>query len=701
MRSLWPVGCAVLVFGSGGFSQTLNYTPAAGPQTGGELPRLEVFDPSVVDKAKDACADFYQYTCSKWIAAHPIPADMSRTSVALPLFLYNQTILRDAMEKAAANRQARGSERQIGDFWRSCMDEPGRNVNGRAWLQTHLKIIDSLKSKRDLARVVAYVHVNFPAAWQADDNSTPVPLFGFGPTQDFADATQVVAGIDQGGMALPAIDYYLGTTDRSKELLAKYTQHVRKMLQLAGDPAEKAAGEARTVIEMETALAKASMDNVSRRDPQKTYNKRTLAQIKAAVPEFDWEDYFKRVGAPAVPFYIVSTPGFLDAVEEQIKTRQVDDWKTYMRWWVIRRGAAYVGTDMEQANFEFFGTALNGTPQMLPLWRRCVSAADQLLGEALGQAYVNIAFPPESKQRANELVTRVRQALTEEIKQLDWMGGETKKQALVKQDSTLQKIGYPDKWRDYGSVKIGQANYLANLNAATAFEFHRQLNKIGEPIDRAEWLITPATIDAYEDSQMNTINFPAGILQLPFFGGKQEDSANFGAIGMVIGHEAIHGFDDQGRKFDEKGNLRDWWSPEDTKRYDEKDKCIVNQYSQELPEYGVKQKGELTAGEDTADNGGIHLAMQALESLYRSQGRSLDTMESDGLTARQRFFLSYAFSWCSDLRPEAARNQVVSNPHSLPKFRVNRPLSNMPEFQQAFGCKADQPMVHYPSCRVW
>jgi endothelin-converting enzyme/putative endopeptidase len=692
---------SALVFGSSAFSQALNYTPLAAPQAAGDLPKLERFDSSVVDKSKDACTNFYQYTCSKWIAAHPIPADMPVTSVALPLFLYNQTILRDAMEKAAANRQARGSERQIGDFWRSCMDESGRKANGKAWLQTHLTAIDSLNSKKDLARVLAYVHLNFPAAWQGDDNSTKAPLFGFGPTQDLADASKVVAGIDQGGMALPSIDYYLDTADRSKELRARYVQHVRKMLQLVGRPAEKATGETRTVMEIETAFAKASMDNVSRRDPQKTYNKRSLAQLKAAVPDFDWDDYLKRVGAPAVPFYIVSTPGFLDAVEEQIKTRPVEDWKAYLRWWVIRRGAQYAGTDMEQANFEFFGTALSGTPQMLPLWRRCVDAADQLLGEALGQAYVNIAFPPESKQRANELVASVRQALTEEIKQLDWMGDQTKKQALIKQDSTLQKIGYPDKWRDYSAVKIGPSNYLANMNAATAFELHRQMNKIGKPIDRAEWQMTPATIDAYEDPQMNTINFPAGILQLPFFGGKQEDSANFGAEGAVIGHEAIHGFDDQGRKFDEKGNLRDWWSPEDARRYDEKDKCIVNQYSQEIPEYGVKQNGELTAGEDTADNGGLHLAMQALENLYKSQGKSLDTPEQDGITARQRFFLSFAFSWCSEVRPEAARKQVVTNPHSLPQFRVNRPLSNMPEFQQAFGCKPGQPMVHYPSCRVW
>ena len=691
MRKSCLLAYSVLAFGSSAFSQTLS----------GDLPKLEKFDASLIDKSKDACNDFFQYTCAKWIAAHPIPADMPLTSVGLPLYLYNQTILRQAMEKAASNPQARGSDRQIGDFWRSCMDEPRRKVNGKAWLQSHLKEIESLKSKKDLSRVLAYLHLNFPAAWQPDDNSTKVPLFGFGPTQDLADASKMVAGIDQGGMALPSLDHYLDAADRSKEIRAKYVAHVQKMFQLLGDSAEKASGEAKTVMEMETAFAKASMDNVSRRDPRKIYNKRTLAQIKAAVPDFDWDDYLKRVSAPAVPFYIVSTPGFLDAIEEQIQTRSLDDWKSYLRWWTIRRGAAYAGTDLEQANFDFFGTALSGTLQMLPLWRRCANSADQLLGEALGQAYVNIAFPPESKQRANELVSEIRQTLAAEIKQLDWMGAETKKQALVKQDSTLQKIGYPDKWRDYSSVKIDPANYLANMNAANAFEMHRQLNKIGKPIDRTEWLMTPATINAYEDPQMNTINFPAGILQLPLFGREQDDPSNFGGIGMAIGHEAIHGYDDQGRKFDEKGNLRDWWTPEDAKRYEEKDKCIVDQYSQEIPEYGVKQKGELTAGEDTADNGGLHMAMLALEKLYRSQGKSLDTPEADGLTARQRFFLSFAFSWCSDVRPEAARNQVMSNPHSLPRFRVNRPLSNMPEFQQAFGCKAGQPMVHYPSCRVW
>ncbi|HZR32639.1 MAG TPA: M13 family metallopeptidase [Terriglobales bacterium] len=669
-----------------------------------ELPKLEKFDRSLLDASKDPCTDFYQYTCSKWVAAHPISSDMPVSSTELPLFLYNQTILRNALEAAAANKQATGSERQIGDYWQSCMDESGRNAKGKTWLQPHLGQIASLKSKKDLPRVLAYLHRNFPASWamwNEDDNGTKAPIFGFGPAQDLKDASLMVAGVDQGGMALPSIDYYLDGSPQMKSLRDKYIQHVQKLLVLAGEPSDRATADAKTVLEIETAFAKASMDNVTRRNPEKIYNKRSLQELKTAVPDFGWDEYLKLMGTPSVPFYIVSTPGFLTAVEQQIKTRSVEDWRAYLRWWMVHRAAPYLGNDFEGTNFEYFGTALSGTPQMLPRWRRCVGSADRYLGEALGQAYVNIAFPAESKQRANELVGRIRQALVSEINDLDWMSDQTKKQALIKQEATLQKIGYPDKWRDYSSVKVVADNYLSNVNAATGFEEHRQISKIGKPVDRTEWTMTPSTINAYEDPQMNTINFPAGILQLPFFGGDQDDASNYGAIGMVIGHEAIHGFDDQGRKFDARGNLRDWWTPEDSKRYDEKDKCIVDQYTQDIPEYGVKQNGKLTAGEDTADNGGLHLAMLALEDKYKSMGKSLDSAEADGLTPRQRFFLANAFSWCSDVRPEAARNQVITNPHSLDRFRVNWPMSNSPEFQQAFGCKQGQPMVHATQCRVW
>ncbi len=667
----------------------------------GDLPALERFEPALFDQTKNPCVDFYQYTCSKWVAAHPLPPDLASVGPITPLFLYNQTILRKAMETAAANKQAAGSDRLIGDYWQSCMDEAGRNANAKSWLAPHMKQLASLNSTRDLPRLLAYLHLNFPAAWEADDNGTKAPVFGFGSIQDLEDSTKMVAGIDQGGMGLPSLQYYLEDSDRFKTMREKYTQHVAKMFELAGDPADRAQNEAKVVMDMETAFAKGSMDNVTRRDPVKIYNKRTLAQLQTAVPDFNWSEYFQAMGSPSVPFYIVTAPGFLDALEQQIKTRSPQDWQTYLRWWVLHRSASYLNDAFEQENFQFFGTDLNGTPQMLPRWRRCVGSADRYLGEALGQAYVNVAFPPESKQRANELVRNVRAVLADEIRQLDWMNEATKKQALVKLDALLQKIGYPDKWRDYSSVKIVPNNYLANMNAANAFEMRRQLGKIGKPIDRMEWVMTPSTIDAYADGQMTTINFPAGILQLPLFGGKQDDASNYGAIGSIIGHEIIHHFDDQGRKFDAHGNLRDWWTAEDAKNYDEKDKCIVDQYSQELPEYGVKQDGKLTAGEDTADNGGVNLSLMALEKAYKDKGKSIDTPEADGLTARQRFFASYAFAWCRQVRPDAARNLVLTNPHSLPQFRANRVLANMPDFQKAYGCKPGQPMVHAPQCKVW
>jgi len=698
----------VLLLCSIALAQTQSQNPApnaptvAKPAAAAELPQLDRFDVALIDRTKDACTDFYQYACSKWIAAHPIPPDLPVTATALPLFLYNQTILRNAMEAAAANPQAKGSERQVADYWQSCMDQSVRNAKGKAWLHPPLKKVAAMTSKQELAGVVAYLHLNFPHAWEGDANSTKAPFFGFGPTQDFAHASDMVAGIDQGGLALPSIDYYLGDSQRFKDLRARYLAHVQKMFELAGDPATQAAAEAKTVMDMETAFARASMDNVSRRDPEKIYNKRTLQQLKAAVPDFNWDTYLRDVGAPAVPFYIVSAPGFLEALEHEISSRSLPDLQAYLRWWIIHRAAPYLSHDFEQANFDFFGTALSGTPQMLPQWRRCVGSADRYLGQGpLGEAYLKFAFSPDAKQRANELITRIREALRKEIEQLDWMADATKRQALEKEAATIQKIGYPDKWLDYSSVQIVADNYLANMDAANAFEAHRQINKIGKPVDRMEWGMTPPTINAYEDPQMNTINFPAGILQVPFFSARQDDPENYGAIGMVMGHETIHGFDDQGRKFDARGDLHDWWTAEDAKRYEEKDKCIVQQYSQEIPQYGVKQNGELTAGEDTADNGGLHLAMLALEAAYKARGRSLDTPAADGVTPRQMFFLAFAFSWCSEERPEAARLQVTVDPHSLSMFRVNRSLSNMPEFQQAFGCKQGQPMVHTPQCRVW
>jgi endothelin-converting enzyme/putative endopeptidase len=421
------------------------------------------------------------------------------------------------------------------------------------------------------------------------------------------------------------------------------------------------------------------------------------------MPAFNVDEYLKLSGAPVPPFYLLTTLEFLPALNQQIETRSLDELKSYLRWWTIRSAANKTTPEMEQANFDFFGTTLEGTPKMLPQWRRCVSSADARLGEALGKEYVKVAFPPESKAKAVELMTGIRTALKEDIGSVDWMGAATKKQAIEKLDAMIQKIGYPDTWRDYSSVKIVADNYLANAESANAFEVRRQLRKINKPVDKMEWQMTPPTINAYNDPQNNTINFPAGILQLPFFDPKQTDAANYGAIGSVIGHEITHGFDDQGRKFDAKGNLRDWWTASDAKAYDERGNCLAAEYTHDVPELGagVKTNGKMTQGEDTADNGGIHLSMMALENLYKSLGKSLDVPEEDGLTARQRFYANYAFSWCEDARPDALRMQITVDPHSLNRYRVNTVLSNQGDFAKAFGCKAGQPMARETACRVW
>jgi endothelin-converting enzyme/putative endopeptidase len=620
-----------------------------------------------------------------------------------PLYLWNQTILRETMEKAATDASAKGTEQQVGDYWKSCMNLDERAAKGKEWLAEALKPLDSLKDKRELSKVLAHMQRGLAPGWEGDDNQTGTPLIGFGPSQDLEDSSKMVAGFDQAGLSLPSRDYYLGEDANSKKIREEFKKHLVRMFGLAGDTPAQAAREATAVFEIERALAKAQMNAVDRRDPMKIYHKQSLAQIKAALPSFEVDEYLKVMDAPVPPFYIVSTLEFLPALNEQIRTRSLDELRSYLRWWTIAAAANKTTPELEQANFDFFGTTLQGTPKMLPQWRRCVASADARLGEALGKEYVKIAFPPESKAKAVELMHGIRTALKQDIGQVDWMAEATKKQAIEKLDAMIQKIGYPDTWRDYSSVKIVPDNFLANVEAANAFEVRRQLNKVNKPVDKMEWQMTPPTINAYNDPQNNTINFPAGILQLPFFNVQQTDAANYGAIGMVIGHEITHGFDDQGRKFDAKGNLRDWWTASDAMNYDERGNCLSAEYTHDVPELGpgVKTNGKLTQGEDTADNGGLHLAMMALENLYKARGKSLDVQEEDGLTARQRFYASFAFSWCENSRPDVERMQITTNPHSLPLYRVNIPLSNQADFAKVFGCKAGQPMVRASACRVW
>ncbi len=681
---------------------------ATSPVTAGadqaKEPKLEHFDPDLADKNLDPCDDFYKYSCSKWLGANPIPADQVFWSTGSGLELWNESLLRETLEGAGKNDASRSAVQQkIGDYWSACMDESGIEAAGLKPLQPELQRVAALKSKKEITLEIAHLHHLFPGAWQADDNQSNSPLFGFTGQQDYDDASKVVAQIDQGGLSLPNRDYYLNTDDKSKELLSKFRTHIGKMLVLAGESETQAAADANTVIELETALATAQMDNVSRRDPKNINNKMSLAEVQKLTPSIAWDEYLKAVKAPASEHYIVTSPKFFAAEEKLLADRPLEQWQAYLRWQVLHHAAPYLTKALVDENFDFFAHTLAGAQEQQPRWRRCVRAADRDLGEALGQAYVDRAFPPDSKARTIQMVHAIETALDADIKSLTWMSPATKEQAIIKLKGIEDKIGYPSHWRDYSSVKIGRDSYVNNVSKASSFEFERWVAKIGKPVDRSEWTMTPPTINAYYDPQLNTINFPAGILQPPFFDPKMDDSVNYGAIGMVIGHEIIHGFDDEGRKFDAHGNLRDWWTPQDSKLYDERGKCISDEYTEEVPEAGpgIKQNGLLTQGEDTADNGGIHLALNATEAALKQQGKSLDDKGPDGWTYRQRFFLSYAYSWCANMRPEVARLAVTTDPHSLPLFRVDNVVSNMPEFAQAFGCKAGQHMVRANACRVW
>ncbi len=673
------------------------------PSTTPKPPKLEHFSPSIADPSAEPCDDFYKYACGRWIAANPIPPDQVAWGTAGPLQIWNETTLLKTLEKASADDPSRNAvDKKIGDYYYSCMDEKSIDTNTAAWIKPEVARIAAIKNKGELAAAIAHLHMTIPGAAQGDDNATPAAFMGFGGSAYLHRPPRHVAFIDQGGMGLPGRSFYLDQDDHAKQIRAKYQKHVQNMLVLGGEKEDQAAADAAVVLAMETDMAKAAMDPISRRDPKNINNKMSLAQVKALTPLFQWDTYLKLVQAPhSSPHYIVTSPEFFKNAETMLQQHPLEHWKTYLRWWMLHGSANVLSAAFVNENFDFYAKTLAGAKQLQPRWRRCVRNTDGNLGEALGQAYVAQAFPPGSKARVLKLVQDIEASLARDIDAQDWMAQDTKRQAKEKLHATLNKIGYPDQWRDYSSVKVGRESFLSNRQNAAGFEFRRQVKKIGTPVDRMEWGMTPPTINAYEDPQTNTINFPAGILQPPFFEATQDDAANYGAIGAVIGHETIHGFDDQGRKFDAVGNLRDWWSESDGKEYDKRGKCIADEYTQEIPEAGVKQDGRLTQGEDTADNGGVHLAYLALQAALERDGKNLDSKDSSGVSARQRFFLAYAFEWCNQYRPELMRTVVLTNPHSIPKYRVNNVVSNMPEFWEAYGCKKGQRMVRDNACRVW
>ncbi len=676
-----------------GASMALSRPEPAGPraaahsQTTGESKTTPGFDITALDTSVDPCVDFYQYACGTWMAHNPIPRDQSSWGRFNELRERNRATLRDILEKSSADGPKRGPvEQKIGDYYASCMDEKAIDAKGVAPLEREFDRIRAVSDNKALVDEIARLH----------DMGTDT-LFNFGSGQDFKDSSQVIAQADQGGLGLPDRDYYLKEDPQSVETRKQYAAHVQKMFELLGDPPKQAATEAEVIMKIETALAKGSLDRVSRRDPAKIYHKLSQQELAALSPSFAWAKYFEGVGAPPIERLNVAVPEFFKQMENLVNTTSLDDWKIYLRWHLVHAAAPLLSTPFVNEDFNFFQKVLAGTQEIHPRWKRCVDSSDHELGEALGQKFVELAFGAEGKQRTLNMVGALEKALARDITELPWMTAATKQQALVKLHAITNKIGYPDKWRDYTNLKVVRGDALGNFERAEAFEFHRQLDKIGKPVDRTEWQMTPPTVNAYYDPLMNNINFPAGILQPPFYDNAMDDAVNYGGIGAVIGHELTHGFDDEGRQFDPQGNLRDWWTKLDAEEFEKRAGCLVDEYSGFAAVDDVHLNGKLTLGENTADSGGARIAYMALMDALA--GKTVANI--DGFSPAQRFFLGWGQIWCQNRTDQISRLLSTIDHHSPGRYRVNGVFSNMPEFREAFKCKSGQPMVRKNSCRVW
>ncbi len=680
-----------LAFAAPLFSLIVTATPARAEQATPlqTLPYSPGLDTSSMDRTADPCTDFYQYSCGGWIRNNPIPADQSSWSVYGKLYQENQRFLWGILDSLSAPAvSASGPQRQLGDYFSACMDESAIDKAGIAPLQTVLADIDGLKSKADLPALLGRLHLA---------SSGGATYFGFGSNQDFADSSQVIAFADAGGLSLPDRDYYLKSDKRSKVLRSQYLDHVTRMLELAGETPGAARRDANTVLEVETVLARASLTVVDKRDPYKLFHKVSRAQLQELTPGFDWLAYLQALGAPVDGIINVSEPKFYKALGAHWRAAPLQTIQTYLRWHAVHALAPTLNRDLETADFDFFSKTLLGVPEMKPRWKRCVALADAQLGESLGQEFVARAFSPELKARTLRMTDQIVQAMRQEIDQIDWMGTATKAKAIEKLKAVVSKIGYPDRWRDYSSIAVVRGDFAGNVLRATQFENRRQLEKIGKPLDRAEWGMTPPTVNAYYNGQMNDINFPAGILQPPLFDPRMDDAPNYGNTGGTIGHELTHGFDDEGRKFDAAGNLKDWWTRDDERKFKGRAQCIVNQFAKYTVVDDIKINSRLTLGEDMADLGGMVLAWTAWK--MQTAGQPLESR--DGLTPEQRFFVGFAQWACENNRPETLRVQAATDPHSPGRYRVNGVAVNLPEFAKAFACKPGAAMVAAKPCKVW